>query len=152
MHGLQLSLAPNPCCSHDIKDESKTGNYFQRGKDANNCHDTFNDPLHVLKFPKLHVSNSYVVKFASNACNYYQRGGDKCTIYDNNNYKLHPPTDNMHWSNPTCCDLFIYKMSMHRKKVRHHCCILYAFCCSPSCFSWTITLIDVSTQWDPGIW
>ena len=104
------------------------------------------------KFSKLHSSSGYIVKIASSACNYYERGGDKCPLYVTNNYKLHSCTDNMHWNMSLCCDLFNYKVSMHRKKVRLRCCILYAFCCSLSCFSWAITMIDESTPWDPGIW
>jgi hypothetical protein len=36
--GLQLSLVPNICCSHDIKHYIDVNNYFERGKHANEFH------------------------------------------------------------------------------------------------------------------
>jgi hypothetical protein len=48
-----------------------------------------------------------------------------------------------------CFNLMIYKIPMHRKKVRL-CYCFYALCCSLSCFSLIIILIDLSIPWDPS--
>ena len=125
-------------------------NYFERGKDSNDLHDSSNNPLHAPKLTKLHQSNSYVVKFASIACNYYERGGNRCPLYVTN-YMLHSPTDNMHLSTSIFCHSLIYKMPMHRKKVRLHCHCFHILCCFLPCFDLTIILIGMSTPWDPGI-
>ena len=116
MHGLKLSYW-NPTCNHDVNDDINSCNYFERGKHVNECHDNFNDPLYVSKVSKLYALNGYIVKFASSDCNYYERGGDKCHLYVINNYKLHLSTENMQWNSSIFCDLFIYKMPMHRKKL-----------------------------------
>ena len=113
----------NSSSNHDVNDNI---NSLERGKHANDCYDKFNDPLYAQKFTKLPQSNNYIVNFASTICNYYERGGDKCPLYVPNNFKLQTPTDNMHWFTPNCCDSFIYKMLMHRKKVRFRCYLIYA--------------------------
>ena len=151
VHGLKSSYE-NSACSHDVNDYNYSCNYFERGKHANNCHDNFDEPLYAPKFTKLPQSSNYIANFAFNTCNYYERGSDKCPLYVLNNYKLQSPTVNMHWYTSICCALVIYKMPMHRKKVRLRCCCLYALCCSLLCSNMNITLIGLSTPWDPGIW
>ena len=121
---MELSYG-NPTCNHDVNDLNPC-NYFDRGKHANGCYDDFNDPLYVPKPTKLPQSSRYIVNFAFNACNFYERGGDKCPLYASNSYKLHSSTDNIHWYTLVCCGSFIYKMTMHRKKVRLHCYLIHA--------------------------
>ena len=89
---LQLSLDPNLCCSHNIKIDINLSNYFERGKNATEFHNEFNDPLCMTKFSKLNNPNGYIVKFDSSDFNYYERGGDKCPPYNN----LNSSTVNVH--------------------------------------------------------
>jgi hypothetical protein len=149
--GLHLPLVQNSYCNHDIEIKNGTSNYFERGKHANECHNKFNDPLYLLKISKLYDSNSHTIKFSSSNCNYYERGGYECPLYVTNNYMMHSPTNNMQWHTSICCDLSIYKMPMHRKKVRIRCYYFCVLCCFLPCFNFTIILIGMSTPWDPGI-
>jgi hypothetical protein len=115
--GLQLSYE-KPYCNHDTIIKNGTRNYFERGKHANEFHNKFDDPLYLPKNSKMHDSNSHFIKFSSSNCNYYERGGYECPLYDTNNYKFHLPTTDMHWYTLISCDSFIYKIPMHRKKIR----------------------------------
>jgi hypothetical protein len=54
-------------------------------------------------------------------------------------------SDDMHWHVFNCYVLMIYKMTMHFR-----CYCFSALCCSLSCFSLIITLVDLSTPWDPS--
>ena len=116
--GLQLSLIPNLCCSHNIKIDTNLSNYFERGKSASEFHNEFNDPLYVPILSKLHDPNGYIVKFAPSNCNYYESEGDKCPPYACNNYNMNSSTGNMQGYASNCYNSIIYKMPMHRKKVR----------------------------------
>jgi hypothetical protein len=142
----------DPCCNHDIRVESKTVNYFERGKHAYDWHYTFINHFPVSQYSKLHASNGYIIKFVSDACNYYERGGDKFSLYVTNNYKLHLPTVNMQWNTSISLWFIHMQMPMHRKKDKLQCCMLYTLCCSILCSTLTITMVDVSTPQDPGIW
>jgi hypothetical protein len=150
VHSLQLSYEKSSC-NHAFEIGINSCNYFERGKHVSNCHDNFKDPLHVLKSTNLHQSNGYIVKFASTTCNYYERGGNKGPLYVSNNHKLKVPTDNMHWFTPICCDSFIYKMPMHRKKVRLCCHLIHALWCVSLCCQVLDAFIGLITPWDPGI-
>ena len=92
-------------------------NCFERGKHANEFHNKIKDPLYVPKVSKLHDPHSYIDEFAS-TCNYYKRGGTKNPLYVFNKYMLQVTTVNMHCEISIYCDSFIYKMPMHRKRVR----------------------------------
>jgi hypothetical protein len=70
------------------------------------------------QFSRIHDSNSYTINFPASKCNYYERGGYKHPLYVNDNYKMHLPTVYMLWYTLIGCDSFIYKIPMHRKKVR----------------------------------
>jgi hypothetical protein len=59
------------------------------------------------------------------------------------------PNDDMQRHAFICYGLMIYKMPIHRKKVIL-CYRFYALCCSLSCFSLNIILIELRTPWDPG--
>jgi hypothetical protein len=52
---LQLFLVQNPYCNHDVKDDINFRNYFEIGKNANECHANFINPLYVPKFSKYFV-------------------------------------------------------------------------------------------------
>ena len=102
------------------------------------------------KLSKLNDSCGYMVEFISTTCNYYERGGDKNPL-DANNYMLQVNIVNMHWETSIYGDSFIYKIPMHRKKVRLRC---YYFCVlslSRLGFNLAIILIGLRTPWDPGI-
>ena len=73
--------------------------------------------LYVPKFVKLHHSNSSFVTIASTTCNYYERGR-KSYLYASMLFKTQPTDHYMHWLPQNCCYSFIYKMPMHRKRVR----------------------------------
>ena len=64
---------------------------------------------------------------------------------------LQVPTVHMHWYTLVCCKPFIYKMPMHRKKVRIHCYLIHVLWCVPLCFKMFNILIGMITPWDPGI-
>ena len=113
LSGLQLSLDPNLCCSHNIKSDTNPSNYFERGK--NESHIKFNDPLYVPILSKLHNPNSYIVKFAPSNCNYYERGGDKCPPYAGNN--MNSSTGNMQGCASNCYNSIIYKMQCIGRKL-----------------------------------
>jgi hypothetical protein len=66
----------------------------------------------------MHGSNSHTIKFSSSNYNYFERRGYEYALYVTNNYKLHLPTIYMHWYTLIGCDSFMYKIPMHRKKVR----------------------------------
>jgi hypothetical protein len=114
--------------------------------------------LHELQLSyacDIHICN-HDVMIENSTSNYFERGKHALDSYDPlyvlNYHIMLVPTDNMQWHTFGCCDLFIYKMLMHRKKVRLRCYCLYALCCSLSCFSLIITLVDLNIPWDPGIW
>ena len=67
--GLQLSLVPNLCCSHNIKIDTNPSNYFERGKKTNEFHNKFNDPLCMKNSMNLHALNDYNVRYAASKCN-----------------------------------------------------------------------------------
>ena len=149
--GLQLSLVPNICCNHDIKPYIDLNNYFERGKHANEFQNKFNDPLYVPILSKLNDSCDSMVEFISSTCNYYKRGGTKNPLYASNKYMLQVTTVNMHFEISIYCDSFIYKMPMHRKKVRLRCYYFYVWFFSLLGFNLTIILIGLRAPWDPGI-
>jgi hypothetical protein len=99
----------------------------------------------------MHDSNSYFVKFSSSNCNYYERRGYECPLYETNNYKLHLPTVDMHCYTLIGCDSFIYKIPMHRKKVRLRYYLLNMFRCALLYFKLLYVLIVMITPWDLGI-
>ena len=90
------------------------------------------------KLSKLEDPIGYMVEYTSITCNYYERGGYENPLYATNNYGLQVTFVNMHWKTS-----FIYKMPMHRKKVRLRC---YYFCVlffSQPGFNLTIILIGL---------
>jgi hypothetical protein len=125
------------------------GNYFERAKHANECLNEFNDPLYVPNISKLHDSNVHTTKFSSSNCNYYEKGGVKYPLYASSNDMMCSPTNDMQWYASTCCYLVIYKMPMHRKKVRLRCYCFHILWCFLPCFSLSIILMNA--PWDPGI-
>jgi hypothetical protein len=55
----------NPYCNHNVNDDINSCNYIERGKHLNDYYDIFNDPVHMLKCSKLHVSNVHTIEFSS---------------------------------------------------------------------------------------
>jgi hypothetical protein len=146
--GLQLSYEKS-YCSHDAMSKNDIGNYFERGKHANKSLNKFNDPIYVQKNSKLHDSNSHTIKISCSNCNYYERGGDKYPLYASSNGMRCSHTNDMQWYASTCCYLVIYKMSMHRKKVRLPYYCFHILWYSLPCFC-LITILR-NTPWYPGI-
>jgi hypothetical protein len=68
---------------------------------------------------------------------YLERGEHAIDCHDNSNDSLYfkfchmmlAPNDNMLRHTSVCCDFFIYKMPIHRKKVRLGCYCLYVALC-----------------------
>jgi hypothetical protein len=94
-----------------------------------------------------------------NGTNHYLERGECAIVCHNNSndpvyVKICPmmlvSNDNMQWHKFIYCDLFIYKMPMHRKKVRLHCYCFYVLSCSLSCFILISILMELKTTWDPG--
>jgi hypothetical protein len=89
---------------------------------------------------------------------YLERGEYAIDCHDNSNDPIYVKiysmmlvsNGNMQCHTFCCCDFFIYKISMHRKKVRLCCYCFYALSCSLSCFSPCIILMEFRTTWDPG--
>jgi hypothetical protein len=146
--GLQL-FYKTPYCSHDTIVKNGTSNYFERKK--HECHNKFDDPLYLPKFSKMHDSNSHFIKISSSNCDYYEKGGYECPLYDTKNYKLHLPIVDMHSYTLIGCDSFMYKISMHRKKVRLRYYLLHTLWCALLCFKLLNMFIDMITPWDPSI-
>ena len=69
------------------------------------------------------------------------------SLYVYINSKLHSPAENMHGHTNDCCNSFIYKMQMHRKKVRIRYYLIYVSWYVLSCFIFA----GLITSWDPGI-
>jgi hypothetical protein len=121
---LQLSYEKT-YYNHNTMIKNDIGNYFERGNHATKCLNKSNDHPYVPKISKLHDSNIPTIKFSYNNCNYYERGGDKYPLYASSNDIMCSDNDNMQWYAFTCHYLVIYKMSMHRKKVRLCCYCFY---------------------------
>jgi hypothetical protein len=135
-----------------------------------------NSPNHTIEEKYAYVENYLYGLQLSYACeipicnhndmiengtsNYFERGKHDVGCHDNFSDPLcvlkYPmllaPTDYMQWYAFVLFAFMIYKMSMHRKKVKFRCYCFYALCCSLSYFSLTIILIDLRTQWDLGVW
>ena len=99
---------------------------------------------------KLHDPSGYIVKFASSNSNYYEGGGDKCPPYACNNCNSNSYTGNMQGYASVCYNSIIYKMPMHRKKVRIKICWIYASLFILSSLKLLKLLIGLITPWDPG--
>jgi hypothetical protein len=138
--GLQLPCVENPHCHHDLNNENSTINYFEKGKHANEYNDNYNDSLHKTN---LHALIHSIVEFTSNACNYYERRGDKCPPYTSNDYMFHSPIDDL--QRYASIYLVIYKIPMHRKKVRLRCYCFHILCSFLPCFNLNIILIGMNT-------
>ena len=80
----------------------------------------FDDPLCSLDDKSLCGDSiqNYVVMFNFNACNYYERGRDKNPLYVSMLFKMQAIDYYMNWLPQICWYLFIYKILMHRKRVR----------------------------------
>jgi hypothetical protein len=108
---------------------------------------------------EIHVCN-HDVMIENSTSNYFQSGKHALDFHDDFydplymlNYAIMlVAASDMQRHAFLCYDFIIYKMPMHRKKVRLRCYCLYALCCSLSCFSLTIILMHLSTPWDLGIW
>ena len=66
---------------------------------------------------------------ASPTCNYYERGTIYPPLYVSNMTKLQETAYTMHWTLLGVHELFFYDMSMHRKRVRLRCCMIYVTLC-----------------------
>jgi hypothetical protein len=62
---------------------------------------------------------------------------------------FHLPTDDV--QRYASIYLVIYKIPMHRKKVRLHCYCFHILCSFFPCFNLNIILIGMNTPWDPSI-
>jgi hypothetical protein len=146
--GLQFPYEKS-YCNHDAMIKNDIGNYFERGKHDNESLSKLENPLYVPKISKLHDSNIHTIEFTPSNCNYYERGGVKNPFYASSNDIMCSPTNDMQWHTSTYCYLVIYKIPMHRKKVRICCYYFHILWCSLPCFS--LTIILMITPWDPGI-
>lgn len=57
-------------------------------------------------------------EFTFDACNHNERGRNKSPHCASTLFEIQAIDHYMHWLPPTCCYLFIYKMPMHKKRVR----------------------------------
>ena len=99
-------------------------------------HDDFDEyNMHVLAAP---------------TCNYYERGTISPPLYVSNTIKLQETVYTMHW--PLLCvhELFFYDMSIHRKRVRLCCCMIYVTLCSLLNYKSLLIKIGFDIPWDPG--
>jgi hypothetical protein len=62
--------------------------------------------------------HNYDVEFTFDACKYFERGRDKSPLYVSLLFKMQDTDHYMHWLPQSFSYLFIYKMPMHRKRVR----------------------------------
>jgi hypothetical protein len=75
----------------------------------------------------MHALNGYNNIFASSKCNYYWRGGDKSPLYVTNNHMMQVNVVNTHWETSIYGVSFIWKIPMHRKKIRLRWLLLMCF-------------------------
>jgi hypothetical protein len=62
--------------------------------------------------------HNYVIEFTLDACKFYERGKYKIPLYIFMLFKMQATGNYMHWVPFIFCYLLIYKMLMHRKRVR----------------------------------
>ena len=67
---------------------------------------------------------------AAPTCNYYERGTTSPPLYLSNTIKLQDTAYAMYWPLLNVHELFLYDMSMHRKRVRLRHCLIYVALCS----------------------
>ena len=89
---------------------------------------------------------NYVVKFTYDACKHYEGGRDNSPLYVSTLFKMQATENYMHWIPQTCYYLFIYKMPMHRKKVRLKMLMSMCFVVCSICFN---VLFSLSTPLYP---
>ena len=106
-------------------------NYFERGKHVNEFQNKFNYPLYVPMLSKLNDSCGYMVEFISTTENYYERGEYGCRSFHGTKTLLYmlkvlklllfylPILVTLFFVN-----LFVYKITIHRKWVRLKCVLI----------------------------
>src|SRR5215216_5175502 len=99
-------------------------------------HDDFDEyNMHVLAAP---------------TCNYYEVGTTSPPLYVSNTIKLQETTYAMYWRLLDVHELFLYDMSMHRKRVRLRQCMIYVALCSLLNYKSLLIQIGFDIPWDPG--
>ena len=99
-------------------------------------HDDFNEyNMHVLADP---------------TCNYYERGTTSPPLYVSNTKELQETSYAMYWPLLDVHELFLYDMSMHRKRVRLRFFLIYVTLCSLLNYKSLLIKIVFDIPWDPG--
>jgi hypothetical protein len=109
-----------------------------------------------MVFNYLVFVNNHDVVIENGTSNYFKKEKHNVGCHDNFNDPIcvlnYPmllvSTDDVLRNTSISFDLMIYKMTMHRKKVRLRYCF-YALCCSLSCLSLIVILMDLGTPWEP---
>ena len=87
---------------------------------------------------------------ASPTCNYYERGTTSPPLYVSNTIKLQEIAYAMYWHLLDVHELFLYDMSMHRKRVRLRHCLIYVALCSLLNAKSLLIKIGFDIPRDPG--
>ena len=100
------------------------------------AHDDFDEyNMHVLFAP---------------TCNYYERGTTPPPLYVSNTIELQEIAYAMYWPLLDVHELFLYDMSMHRKRVRLRFCMIYVTLCSLLNYKSLLIKIGFDIPWVPG--
>jgi hypothetical protein len=84
-----------------------------------------------MKTPSHTIVENYVVDFAYNACIIYESVRSKIPLYVTTLFKMQASDHDMLWLPKTCCYLFMYKILVHRKRVRLKSSLLKKLWCAP---------------------
>ena len=110
------------------------------------------DYIDGLRITTTHVDfdryNMHVL--AAHTCNYYERGTTSPPLYVSHMIKLKENDCAMYWPLLDVHELFFYDMSMHRKRVRLHCCMINVTLCSLLNYKSLLIKIGFDIPWDPG--
>ena len=132
MHDSPIIFLNSP--NHTISEKFALIKDYIDGLRFTTTHDDFEGyNMHVLGDP---------------TCNYYERGTKSSPLYISSMVKFQETTYTMHWPILGVHELFFYDMSMHMKRVRLRCCMIYVTLCT--LHKSLLIKIGFHIPWDPG--
>ena len=109
------------------------------------------DYIDGLHFATTHDDDEYNMHvLAAPTCNYYERGTTSSPLSVSNTIKLQETVHTMHWPLLNVHELFLYDMTMHRKRVRLCCHMIYITLCSLLNYKSFLIKIGFDKPWHPG--
>jgi hypothetical protein len=134
IHDSPIILLNSP--NHTISEKFVLIKDYIAGLRFTTTHDDFDEyNMHVLAAP---------------TCNYDERGTTSPPLYVSNTIELQETVYAMHWPLLDVHELFLYDMSMHRKRVRLCHCLIYVSLCSLLNAKSLLMKIGFDIPWDPS--